>query len=50
MFRPDELQGWSANEAIRGIGVPMLGRGDLNHGGMKLFFAPMLPIFIFNLQ
>ena len=38
MCRPVELQGWSTNEAIRGMGMSELGRGDPNYRGLKLFF------------
>ena len=44
MFKPVELQGWSTNEAIRGMGMSELGRGEPNYRGLKLFFASMLQI------
>ena len=48
MCRPVELQGWSTNEAIRGMGMSELGRGDPNYRGLKLFFASMLPILFLS--
>ena len=37
MCRLVELQGWSTDEAIRGMGMSELGRGDPNYRGLKLF-------------
>ena len=48
MCRPVELQGWNTNEAVRGMGMSELGRGDPNYGGLKLFCASVLPILFLN--
>ena len=48
MCRPVKLQSWSTNEAIRGMGMSELGRGDPNYRSLKLFFASMLPILFLS--
>ena len=49
MCRPVKLQGWNTNEAIRGMDMFELRRGNPSYRGLKLFFASMLPISIFKL-
>ena len=44
MCRLVKLQSWSTNEAIWGMGMSELGRGDPNYRGLKLFSTSMLPI------
>ena len=48
MCRPVELQSWSTNEAIRGMGMSELGRGYPNYRGLKLFCTSMLPILFLS--
>ena len=50
MCRPVVLQSWSTNEAIRGMGMSELGRGDPNYRGLKVFFRFNVTNFIFKLQ
>ena len=47
MCRPVKLQSWSTNKAIRGISMFELRSGYPSYRGLKLFFASMLPIFLF---
>ena len=50
MCRPVELQGWSTNEAIGGMGMSELGRGNPNYRGLKLFCTSVLPILFLSLS